>query len=257
MVVHEIGGGFSLEPSTGKPRNALVQEARDEKLRGQEKRREERGGRPETVSEWQARVRAEAAQRKRQGPRTKPLRALRILQLNCCGIRARSLELRHGIDVYNPDVVMIQETWLDKSVDVRFPGYACLRRDRPQPAEASKGKDKKQWVKEAHGGAVINSGEPTRQQGGVRSTPDVTIAPRSYAASARWNVLEDWGADHLPLLTDVLLKEAPIKAPRRVARWAFRKADWGKYQDLTEKALRDFCSTEAKSVHELNEAFTQ
>ena len=41
------------------------------------------------------------------------------------------MELRNYLSKAQPDIVLLQETWLHKDSTVSFPGYAVLRKDRP------------------------------------------------------------------------------------------------------------------------------
>ena len=61
---------------------------------------------------------------------------LKTIQLNC-GNRGiaqshypHSMELRNYLSKAQPDIVLLQETWLHKNSTVSFPGYAILRKDR-------------------------------------------------------------------------------------------------------------------------------
>ena len=62
----------------------------------------------------------------------------KTVQLNCGykGIaqshNTRSVELRRYLSTAQPDIVLLQETWLHKDSTVSFPEYAVLRRDRPE-----------------------------------------------------------------------------------------------------------------------------
>ena len=62
---------------------------------------------------------------------------LKTIQLNCGykGIAqsyyVNSMELRNCLSKAQPDIVLLQETWLHKKSTVSFPGYAVLRKDRP------------------------------------------------------------------------------------------------------------------------------
>ena len=62
---------------------------------------------------------------------------LNTIQLNCGnkGIAQshypKSMELRNYLSNAQPDIVLLQETWLHKKSTVSFPGYTVLRKDRP------------------------------------------------------------------------------------------------------------------------------
>jgi len=62
---------------------------------------------------------------------------LKTIQLNCGngGIAQshlpHSIELREYLSKAQPDIVLLQETWLHQKSTVSFPGYVVLRQDRP------------------------------------------------------------------------------------------------------------------------------
>ena len=90
----------------------------------------ERGGRSATTAEKERANKAKDQQRARQRRRA-PARTLRILQLNCRGVRAMEAELKHVVGTYEPDVIMLQETFLKKGLRIpRLDGYDSQRRDR-------------------------------------------------------------------------------------------------------------------------------
>ena len=63
---------------------------------------------------------------------------LKVIQLNCGykGIaqshNGKCVELRDYLHKNQPDIVLLQETWLHKDSTVAFPGYVVLRKDRPE-----------------------------------------------------------------------------------------------------------------------------
>ena len=60
---------------------------------------------------------------------------------------------------------------------------------------------------------------------GSRSFSDISFAPSSLALSCSWEVLQDVGSDHLPILLTVLL--SPIFRPnKRPPSFNFQKARW-------------------------------
>ena len=60
---------------------------------------------------------------------------------------------------------------------------------------------------------------------GSRSFPDISFAPSSLAFSCSWEVLQDLGSDHLPILLSVPL--SPIYHPNeRPPSFNFQKARW-------------------------------
>ena len=60
---------------------------------------------------------------------------------------------------------------------------------------------------------------------GSRSTPDISFAPSSLAFSCSWEVIQDLGSDHLPILLSVPL--SPVFRPnKRSPFFNFQKARW-------------------------------
>ena len=62
---------------------------------------------------------------------------------------------------------------------------------------------------------------------GSRSSPDISFAPPSLALSCSWEVLQDLGSDHLPILLSVSLSLSPVYRPNeRPPSLNFQKACW-------------------------------
>ena len=60
---------------------------------------------------------------------------------------------------------------------------------------------------------------------GSRSSPDISFAPSSLALSCSWEVLQDLGSDHLPILLSIPL--SPVFRPNeRPLSFNFQKARW-------------------------------
>ena len=60
---------------------------------------------------------------------------------------------------------------------------------------------------------------------GSRSSPDISFAPSSLALSCSWEVLQDLGSDHLPILLSIPL--SPVYRPNeRPPTFNFQKARW-------------------------------
>ena len=58
-------------------------------------------------------------------------------------------------------------------------------------------------------------GTPTllHRSSGSRSSPEISFAPSSLALSCSWEVLQDLGSDHLPILLSIPLYLSPTRAP--------------------------------------------
>ena len=60
---------------------------------------------------------------------------------------------------------------------------------------------------------------------GSRSSPDISFSPSSLALSCSWEVLQDLGSDHLPILLSISL--SPVFRPNeRPPSFNFQKARW-------------------------------
>ena len=60
---------------------------------------------------------------------------------------------------------------------------------------------------------------------GSRSSPDISFAPSSFALSCSWEVLQNLGSDHLPILLSIPL--SPVFHPNeRPPSFNFQKARW-------------------------------
>ena len=60
---------------------------------------------------------------------------------------------------------------------------------------------------------------------GSRSSPDISFAPSTLALSCSWEVLQDLGSDHLPILLSIPL--SPVFRPNeRPPSFNFQKARW-------------------------------
>eukprot|EP00666_Eupelagonemidae_sp_cell4sb_P001393 gene1393-6296_t len=193
----EIDGGVT-RLSGGVVRPACDQEAIQARRDEAAARIEANGGLPETTAQKMARYRKRDAQEQRRVQRVscKPAKTLRLIQLNCCGVRARMLELRRLLCVYQPDVVVLQETHLTDTVDTpRFPGYDAVRTDRPSscPGARTRGglltlvKEGLPWIQEEVKSVYPRPVDDATELQFVRIYPAGRVgsaAPRARAAGA-------------------------------------------------------------------------
>ena len=56
--------------------------------------------------------------------------SLKVIQLNCSSYTTSKVEIQHLLDVHQPDVMMIQESWLNEKKVCKPLGYHVERRDR-------------------------------------------------------------------------------------------------------------------------------
>uniref|UniRef100_A0A0B7BHQ4 Reverse transcriptase domain-containing protein n=1 Tax=Arion vulgaris TaxID=1028688 RepID=A0A0B7BHQ4_9EUPU len=74
------------------------------------------------------------------------------------------------------------------------------------------------------------------------SRPDLTILSSDLLQRHTLEVLDGLGSDHRPILTSILTP-SPKRFLQR-ARWNFKKANWTKYQETTDKLLGEIkCNT--------------
>ena len=88
---------------------------------------------------------------------------------------------------------------------------------------------------------VLNDGSATRVNrvtGGL-SSPDLSLAPSGWLSRAEWEVLQEGGSDHSPLLCSLDLRPHARTLPvRRV--WDWPHADWDGFLAASEARLVDF-----------------
>ena len=78
------------------------------------------------------------------------------------------------------------------------------------------------------------------------SRPDLTIVSSDLKNRCSTQVLEDLGSDHLPILTTVKMNQKYHSKFR--ARWNFKKANWEKFETLTNALLGPIETTESIDV---------
>eukprot|EP00664_Eupelagonemidae_sp_cell27_P005487 gene5487-9203_t len=135
-VLVEIDGGL-VDTGRGVLVPAVRQLERDERNKDVARRKEERGGAPET-RHTRARRKAEkarAAAATAKPPPGKPASVLRIVHLNCRSMQSHIVQIRRLLAAHQVDVLCLQESMLGDGDDLpRVQGYAALRRDRPTGA---------------------------------------------------------------------------------------------------------------------------
>ena len=66
---------------------------------------------------------------------------------------------------------------------------------------------------------------------GSRSSPGISFAPSSLALSCSWEVLQDFGSDHLPILLSI-----PLSLVFRPPSFKFQKACWDGFDSYCPSA---------------------
>ena len=78
------------------------------------------------------------------------------------------------------------------------------------------------WVISSH---LLPLNDPDKSTLLHRSSPDISFAPSTLAFSCSWEVLQDFGSDHLPILLSVPLSLV-FHPNERPASFNFQKARW-------------------------------
>ena len=89
------------------------------------------------------------------------------------------------------------------------------------------------------GCVVLNGNEPTREQKGKFSSPDISIASASLAMSASWRCITALSSDHKPILVDIGVEEKFVKAEKRVFI-NFSKADGLASNNMLKRGLSGY-----------------
>ena len=90
-----------------------------------------------------------------------------------------------------------------------------------------RGKEVFDWVISSDLLSLNDPDTPTlvHRSSGSRSSPDISFAPSTLAFSCSWEVLQDLGSDHLPILLSIPL--SPVFRPNeRPPSFNFQKARW-------------------------------
>eukprot|EP00660_Eupelagonema_oceanica_P013113 gene13113-18449_t len=121
-----------------RPRAAKRDEEIKSFLEEHKRIREENDGKKETVPQRRQR------KLRTQKPRTatkKAAKSLRVLQLNCRGLKSKRYDVQRAIEAHAPDIILLQETWLtDDDKPPRFNGYDAVHRARPDYNAEAAGK---------------------------------------------------------------------------------------------------------------------
>ena len=71
---------------------------------------------------------------------------------------------------------------------------------------------------------------------GSRSSPDISLAPASFAPHCEWHTLSGLGSDHLPI--EIVLPLSPVRHPNtRPPKFNYKKAHWDDYQSYIVEHL--------------------
>ena len=70
---------------------------------------------------------------------------------------------------------------------------------------------------------------------GTTSTPDLNLVSADIVNKTQYTVLEDMGSDHRPTLIQLTYR---TMQPQRTRRWNYKKANWVKFRELSDKHLQ-------------------
>ena len=92
---------------------------------------------------------------------------------------------------------------------------------------------------------AINDSSTTRTNRSTNSdtSPDVSLIHSSLAGKFTWNVLDDLGSDHKPIMiTYREMNSIPTVESKPSYKWKFSDADWMTYTKEIEDAIPTNCS---------------
>jgi ribonuclease HI len=122
----------------------------------------------------------------------------------------------------------------------------------PFTEENSLGRDIDDWLTESDF-ITANSGEATRtgKNTGKSSVPDITAHHVSLVGRIAWEVADDLGSDHLPIVTSVNVGN---RRPRKnaPARFSYAKAKWSDFTRHLEEKFADWDNNAPPSVTAAN-----
>ncbi|KAF0308183.1 LINE-1 reverse transcriptase [Amphibalanus amphitrite] len=138
-------------------------------------------------------------------------------------------------DRFDPRCLPVnRQTLLVGDVNAHHPAW-----DRNCDLEDAVGDRLDCWLEDV-GWSPLNSGDPTliSYRTGGQSAPDLAACGPELAVRTRWSLGPDLGSDHLPMVIEIRGVSDPPQR-RRKTRWAHHRADWKKFSDSCEEALRE------------------
>lgn len=83
----------------------------------------------------------------------------------------------------------------------------------------------------------LNDGSPTHSSHSynTKEALDISIVSPDIYPLCKWTVSSNIGSDHHPILIDLDMSQKVFRDQRN--HWNFRKANWGKYKDLTNSTI--------------------
>ena len=98
-----------------------------------------------------------------------------------------------------------------------------------------------------------NDSKPTlfHRPSGTSKKPDHTLISADIRDQCHWEILEDIGSDHLPILISIQI-EKEKQPSNQSTRWNYSKADWDKFRTMSDELL-----TKIDLNSDINTQFTQ
>ena len=178
--------------------------------------------------------------------------------------QSRSPEVRL-LNVYRPpgrnaaddqrDTELHLEHWPTDESSLIFGDLNCHGSWDPHVDSDGRGDEVEGWAAD-HNWCYLNDGTRTRTApNGTVSAPDVTLVHGRWTARASWWVGPTVGSDHLPIIVDLQLQEPIQRQTRGPARYSFRKAHWGKFQEAATRQLQGWSADTHHSLEAANKDF--
>ena len=86
---------------------------------------------------------------------------------------------------------------------------------------------------------ILNDGSCTHidVSGRGEGASDISIVNKEIAGRCRWEILEEMGSGHKPILIKMKCHREGIRERPRTS-WAWKKADWNKFQEIIEEKMQ-------------------
>ena len=141
--------------------------------------------------------------------------------LNVCAPPIRSSPTDGRTDSFSPSILLSRNLFILGDFNCHHPLWDSRGTSDPRGEEVF------DWVISSDLLPLNDPDTPTllHRSSGSRSSPDISFAPSTLAFSCSWEVLQDLGSDHLPILLSIPL--SPVFHPNeRPPSFNFQKARW-------------------------------
>ena len=153
------------------------------------------------------------------------------------------------------DTELHLDHWPTDENSLIFGDLNCHGSWDPHVDSDGRGDEVESWAAD-HLWCYLNDGTRTRTApSGSVSAPDVTLGHGRWTGRASWWVGPTGGTDHLPIIVDLQLQEPIQRQTRGPARFSFRKAQWGRFQEAATRQFRGWSADEFHSLDAANKDF--